>query len=419
MSPFEERDSGSPSAHLANLRERAGTEADAVDGVVPRIIVGAASVTEIKQAIARARSESLAVVVAGGGTLLGVGNVPRRFDMKLDLSDLSTMVEHSPDDLVVSTDAGVSLARLNEKVAAAGQRVALAAPDPLRSTIGGLAATDFADGTSFAYGRPRDQILGMTVIDGRGRCIRVGGRVVKNVAGYDLPRLFAGSFGTLGVIAELTLRTRPLPEQSDTIRVAFDARETLEQARAALFVCDLPLTSLDLEIEQISDRWQGALCLRFEGTEAEVTHQRTRVIALCSGGDVTTDSPSTAASPATSDAVTVRMTGPASRSVALSTDLTEATSKGALTGRVSGECGGSCLRWHSADAGTGRTSIELVRRVAARHGYSVVVERASPMDKRDLDVWGSEPPGLAIMKRLKARFDPECVFAPGRFVGGI
>lgn len=417
MSALEERSSGGPDVLVADLRERAGTGADSVDGIVPGIVVTAASTSAIEQVIARARLENLAVLVTGAGTLLGVGNVPRRFDMRLDLSALSTMIDHAPDDLVVSAHAGVSLALLNERLAAAGQRVALAAPDPWRSTIGGIAAADFADGTSHAYGRPRDQVLGMTVIDGRGRCIRVGGRVVKNVAGYDLPRLFVGSFGTLGVIADLTLRTRPLPERSEALRVGFDDWDSLEQARAALSGCDLPLTRVDLEIARISDRWQRSLQLRLEGTDAEVTHQRKRVAALCSRGVVTAGSSPADASPAPTEPVILRMSGRATRSVALAAELIDAASEAGLTGRVSGECAGACLRWRTGAAG--RPSIELVRRIARRHGYGVVIERAPPTDKRNLEVWGDEPAGLAIMKRLKAKFDPEGIFAPGRFVGGI
>jgi glycolate oxidase FAD binding subunit len=417
LSTFENRGSVGPSARVANPRERAGSEIDAVDGVVPDIVVSATSTAEIEQVVARARSEKLAVLVAGGGTLLGVGNAPRRFDIRLDLSGLTTTIEHTPDDLVVSAHAGVSLASLNERLGAAGQRVALAAPDPARSTLGGIAAADFADGTAHAYGRPRDQVLGMTVIDGRGRCIRVGGRVVKNVAGYDLPRMFVGSFGTLGVIAELTLRTRPLPERSEAIRVEFDDWNSFEAARAALFGCHLPLTSVDLEIARVAERWQRALCVRLEGTDAEVTHQRKRVTELCPGGDVATGSTVASASAERPDSVTVRMSGPAAGSVSLAADLVDVAGAIGPTGHVSGECGGACVRWHSREAG--RSSIDVVRRIASRHGYGVVVERAPPLDKRDLDVWGGEPAGFAIMKRLKNRFDPEGIFAPGRFVGGI
>jgi len=111
------------------------------------------------------------------------------------------------------------------------------------------------------------------------------------------------------------------------------------------------------------------------------------------------------------------MSGPAAGSVALAADLIHAASEVDPIGHVTGECGGACVRWHSREPG--RTSIDLVRRIAGRHGYGVVVERAPPMDKRDLDVWGGEPAGFAIMKRLKNRFDPEGMFAPGRFVGGI
>jgi glycolate oxidase FAD binding subunit len=417
VSTVENRGSDGPPALGANLRERVGTEDDAVDAVVPRFVVHVTSIAEIEQVVARARSEKLAVVAVGGGTLLDIGNAPQRFDMRLDVSGLKTSIEHAPDDLVVSAHAGVSLAALNESLAAAGQRVALSAPDPARSTLGGIAAADFADGTSHAYGRPRDQVLGMTVIDGRGRCIRVGGRVVKNVAGYDLPRLFVGSFGTLGVIVDLTLRTRPLPERSEAIRVGFDDWDGLEQARAALFGCELPSTAVDLEIARISDRWQRSLHLRLEGTDAEVTHQRARVAALCSRGVVTTGFSPADATQAFMDSVILRMSGRAARSVALAAALIDAAGEAGLTGRVSGECGGACLRWHSGDAG--RPSIELVRRIAPRHGYGVVVERALPTDKRDFDVWGDEPAGLAIMKRLKAKFDPGGIFAPGRFVGGI
>ena len=218
----------------------------AVDGIVPRRVVAWAPPLTLSMSSERPAQKG-PIVVRGGGTLLAIGNPPRKFHSLVAMDGMNRMLSYSPEDMVVTVEAGTTLAVLDHELAKAGQRVALEAPNPELSTIGGLAAANFNTGIAHCFGYPRDQILGMTVIDGVGRTLRTGGRVVKNVAGYDLPRVFVGSFGTLGIITDVTLRTQPRPEAVDDIILGFENEQSLEDVRTRLDQSRLLLRSIDVD----------------------------------------------------------------------------------------------------------------------------------------------------------------------------
>ena len=401
---------------------RAGSSIDSIDGVTPGVVISPTTTDEVMSIVKDCRASALAIVPAGSATLLEIGNVPRRFDVRLDLLSLRQTIEHSPDDMVVTIAASVSLAGLNERLAETGQRVALSAPDPQHATVGGLAATDFAGPLAYGFGCPRDQILGMTVVDGCGRRLRVGGRVVKNVAGYDLPRLFSGSFGTLGVITELTLRTYPCPAKSRVLHVEYADPEGLDAARGALFASNLPLSAIDADITHRAGSYRWSLRLLVEGTEAEVSQQETRIEALCASavGAARRARPDSEA--VSVDApVVVRMVGRPADGIRLATDLLREAANHGLEGYTSVEAAGTRSRWfaHCVRPEDCARAVTLARRLASRYGASAIVERVPSSVKRTIDVWGERPEGFEIMRRLKARFDPDDILAPGRFVGGI
>ena len=401
---------------------RAGSSIDAIDGVTPAVVISPTTTDEVVSIVKDCRSSALAIVPAGGATLLAIGNVPRRFDVRLDLLRLTQTIEHSPEDMVVTIAASVSLASLNERLAETGQRVGLTAPDPQRATVGGLAAADFPGPLAYAFGCPRDQILGMTVVDGCGRRLRVGGRVVKNVAGYDLPRLFSGSYGTLAVITELTLRTHPSPAKARTLHVECADPERLDAARGALFASNLPLSAIDADITYRAGAYRCSLGLLVEGTEAEVAQQATRIAALCASPDSESEPARPAAAARSANApVVVRIVGRPADGIRLATDLLRDAAEHGLEGCMRVEAAGAWSRWF-ADCVRPEDSaraVALARRLASRYGASAIVERVPSSEKRRLDVWGERPAGFEIMQRLKARFDPDDILAPGRFVGGI
>src|SRR5262247_272552 len=222
---------------------RSAGAGDAVAGVTPRYAASPASVAEASAVMRAADERGLAVVARGSGSRLDWGTPPRRCELVIDTLLLDQVVEHAAGDLVARVQAGVGLRRLGEVLAAAGQQLALdvppgrAAPDGQEAvdtaTVGGTLATGAAGPRRLRYGTPRDLIIGITVVRADGTVASSGGKVVKNVAGYDLGRLFTGSFGTLGLIVEAVFRLHPLPASAAYITVDCPGPDEAYRAVAA------------------------------------------------------------------------------------------------------------------------------------------------------------------------------------------
>ena len=198
----------------------AATDADSVAGIQPQVVVEPANETEIAAVLAFANKNGLRVLVRGGGTQLDMGLPPRGGDILLSTARLNRIVEHVPGDLVVIAEAGLPLATLQEALAKTNQWLALDPDLAPEATIGGLVATNATGPRRLRYGGVRDQIIGIHVVLPDGTIAKGGGKVVKNVAGYDLPKLFTGAMGTLGVIVSATFRLYPLPVASRTMHIS-------------------------------------------------------------------------------------------------------------------------------------------------------------------------------------------------------
>src|SRR5205085_10616283 len=180
----------------------------------PCLEVAPASVEEACEVLRLAASEGWAVVPSGAGTWIDVGNPLRRVEVIVSTRRMQRIIEHEPADLIAIAEAGVTLDALNAELGKAGQWLPLDPPDDGRATIGGVVATGMSGAQCFGYGSPRSSVIGMRVALADGRIVKAGGRVVKNVAGYDLCKLFTGSYGTLGWILELTFKLKPRPMQT-------------------------------------------------------------------------------------------------------------------------------------------------------------------------------------------------------------
>jgi glycolate oxidase FAD binding subunit len=395
---------------------RASRHEDAIDGCVPRAVVEPSSCAEVSAVIAAVRHRGEAIAVTGGRTQITVGNRPRRLDAILSTRRMAGTIEPRPEDMTVRAEGGVTLAALNRALAGFGQRLAIDPLDPERATVGGVLSTNTTGSLAHGFGHPRDLVLGMTVVDGSGRTLRVGGRVVKNVAGYDLVRLFTGSFGTLGVIAETTLRTHPLPERTAVLAFRFSTWDDAEAARAAAMAASLPLAGLDFETS--ANCATGTIVARLEGTAREVEAQRDALRALWTGGVPADDAAVRGLHPTEVDTVVVRVgVAPADvlgmlRAVrnACGNELRAAARLGDGSLRVCGRCD---------DVAEAVAIARAVRAAALSFRGAAFVERLAQEAKTSLDAWGDPPPAMRLMAEIKRRFDPDDVLAPGRFVGGL
>jgi glycolate oxidase FAD binding subunit len=394
---------------------------DAVDGVMPMRIVRVRSVADAVEIVRDSNARRQPLVVRGGSTRLAVGNPPRELGSAVAMDAMGRVIDYSPDDMVITVEAGVTLADLDRVLAPAGQRVPLEAPKADRATIGGLAAENFNGGIAYGFGYPRDQILGMTVIDGVGRILRTGGRVVKNVAGYDLPRIFVGSLGTLAIIADVTLRTQPRPEVIERFTLDFADDRSFEAIRQRLFRSRLPLRSFDIASEYDGERSRWRMHLSTEGTTKQVAYVRASVATLAreeashvdvpGSGTQSDDRANFVARFATTPSVAVR-----------EANILLAGAHTIVDGaRVLLECGGALLRLRAVCTSREEFAslIQLCKERSAAGAGALLLESIPKEHKRNVDVWCGPIHGLQLMRRLKTKFDPNAVLAPGRFVGGI
>jgi glycolate oxidase FAD binding subunit len=372
-----------------------------------------ATFEEVASLLALASSEGRTVRARGGGTKLGWGHVVQGADAALDLrtTALDRIVEHNAGDLTAILEAGVTLSQAQETFAQAGQMLALDPPGGPAATIGGIIATGDSGPLRHRYGEPRDLLVGVTVALSDGTIARSGGKVIKNVAGYDLAKLFAGSFGTLGVILSGSLRLHPLPvARATTLGGSADA--------ATLAAAATSLAGAPLELEALDVAWRsgrGGLLARSAGAEAASRAKRVALLMRDAGLDqidvAHDDDALWARQRSGQRSVERAIVRVAARPTALAEVL-----------RICDQCDGTLV----GRAALGETFIELdpdavsrLRAALPRGARSVVLD--SPVQLRSsLDPWGtSDDAAIGLMRSVKARFDPAGACNPGIFVGGI
>ncbi|HVF21456.1 MAG TPA: FAD-linked oxidase C-terminal domain-containing protein, partial [Pyrinomonadaceae bacterium] len=232
------------------------------------------SIEELSEIVKRAAAEGSTITPAGGRTLLSRDPAT---NLIVDMSRFNKIIEHEPADLIAVAQAGVTLTTFNQKLAENGQWLPLDPPDNGHATLGGVIATGLGGPQQFGYGRPRGSVIGMTVVLADGTIVKAGGRVVKNVAGYDLCKLFTGSYGTLGIITDLIFKLRPRPAREATIVANGSILELLAAARAVLDARLFPV-AVELLSSSLANRIDievdtAALLIRFAGNEKGVTYQ--------------------------------------------------------------------------------------------------------------------------------------------------
>lgn len=414
------------------LNDPAALSRHAVDDCSPAWITRPGNVDEVSRLLALASEERLAVVPWGTGSMIGLGKRPRRVDLVVDLRRLAAVLEYEPADLTVTVQCGITLGTLNAGLAEQRQFLPL---DPLRApfrSLGGVLATNASGPLRIRYGTPRDLLLGIRFVQADGTVTWGGAKVVKSVTGYDIPKLMAGSLGTLGVFVDAALRLHPLPDAEATWVITSLTSEGVGGLLTSILASSLQpnrlqIVSISAAIPP-SDRTL-MLAVSFGSVSEAVRTQGETLLAMArrEGGRVTSETPEFWSRPAewlADSTLVLKVAALLSETPALCAEIQRLAGAAGVSATICGEAGNGALRAGfkgaiSADEWDEKVVSPLRARVTSSGG-SVVVETAPRELKERLDVWGPlEPGALAIMKGLKAEFDPLGILNPGRFVDGI
>src|SRR5271168_2829053 len=262
---------------------RAATPADAVRGVQPRLVLEPADEQQLAAVLRLANDANLAVIPRGGGIKLSWGNPPTRADVILSTARLDKIIEHAWADLTVSVEAGCTIHKLQSALAQHGQRLALDPLWPEQATIGGVLSTNDSGSLRLRFGALRDLIIGVTLALPDGTIASSGGKVVKNVAGYDLPKLVTGALGTLGLITRAVFRLHPLPRNSKTLSISGCKLEETQRLLLAVQDSKLAHTSLQARFDHDAE---PSVDILFEGTEAGIAAQESQLCELAGASSV-------------------------------------------------------------------------------------------------------------------------------------
>jgi glycolate oxidase FAD binding subunit len=418
-----------PNTFEADVREvvtakyvRTAGANDAVAGVQPRLLVEPGNEQELARVLKRANAAGLAVIPRGGETKLEWGNRPGRADVILSTARLNRVIEHAWADLTVSAEAGCTIGKLQETLAKHRQRLALDVLWPERATVGGVLSTNDSGALRLRFGSLRDLVIGVTLALADGTVASSGGRVVKNVAGYDLPKLVTGAFGTLGVITRAIFRLHPLPRETRTISCV--TKDVREAQRLVLAIQNSKLAHSALQV-CCGTEMQPRVAILFEGTEAGLTAQVEQVKSMLGAGineasrdvwNARQEICSTGKRGETEFAVAkfAALAAQMAETIETIARLAAAEVRWSVVAQATG------IGWVRLE-GKGSTIDSVLRELRAgseRTGGSLVVaHRAAGMSA--FEAWGNAGDALPLMSAVKQQFDPQGTLNPGRFVGGI
>ncbi len=411
-----------------------------VNGLTPQIAVSPRNATETAAILAAAAKCDAVVIPWGGGTTMATGATPERYDVALDLTRLNAIVEYVPDDLTVAVQTGIRLQDLQERLAKRGQYLPLDPPLPHRATIGGIVASNAGGPARHAHGWPRDWLLGLKVALPDGSVVKSGGRVVKNVAGYDTTKLLAGSFGSLGVIVEAAFKVMPLPPARATLAAFFPSASAAARAALRLNSRNLRVESLDVLNHAAAVAtlpagidYPGGACLlvaaagnssAVERTLYEATEIRNDDgavgVRLSSEQAESTWQQVRALSTQTPDAALLLRAAAFPSHVASFLESAESTAaERSLPLRLDARpaLGAVHCRLEAALDDQAEQLVRDLRRLAQERGGGLVVEQCAVDLKERIDVWGGN--GTGLMKSVKDAIDPLGTLSRGRFVGGL
>jgi len=395
---------------------------DVIDGLQPARVIAPGTAQEVARVLQYCTSAGLAIIPRGGGTKLGWGNSPQRADLILSTERLSQVIEHAWGDMTTTVEAGCTIARLQQTLKVHGQQLAADPLWPERATIGGLLATADNGTLRLRYGGVRDLVLGVEVALPDGNLIKAGGKVVKNVAGYDLTKLVIGSLGTLGVITRAVFRLHPIPVATATYSAMLSSAS--EASQLLLNILDSQLVHTGLQV-RADNPHQIAVDVRFEGIVESLQDQYAKLCHVADGAAFVEGSNEVwgarqelfshpGISVVCKCSVLPTHVGALCEAVFLRAQAAAVTA--ALVTQATG------VAEARLNAARGLSAVEVVNRLRAdveRLNGTLVVEQCPAAVKEALDVWGPIKDGLPLMQQVKGKFDPARTLNPGRFVGAI
>lgn len=401
-------------------------------------VVYPSTVDQLAAVMTCAHQNRWRVLPCGHGSKLNWGGLVKDVDVVISTARLNRLSQHAVGDLTVTAEAGMPFAELQAVLQAENQFLALDPAYANAATLGGIVATADAGSWRQRYGGVRDMLIGITLVRHDGQVVKAGGKVVKNVAGYDLMKLMTGSYGTLGVISELTFRTYPGQGASQTV-IMMGEIEAIAPLAAALRGSVLTPTMMDwlspgvMQAARLGNT--TGLAVRFQSTAESVEEQAARLLKLAEAKHLTTKQfthdaetqfwqtvqtqlwPSEQSSERPNP-ITCKIGILPGASAALLQDIEQLTQEGvAYAARIHAGSGVGVLHFPTIDGA--KTLIENVRsRCEADQGYLTLLEAPTEL-KQTLDVWGYPGNALELMRQIKAQFDPDQRLSPNRFVGGL
>lgn len=420
-----------------------------VDGVRPKVVVEPESEDEIASLLKIANDKGFTVIPWGGGTMMSLGNIPKCLDIVISLKRLNKIVEYLPEDLVVTSEAGVTLEALQASLLKNKQFLPLDPPRSEQATLGGIVSSNSFGPLRYLYGCVRDLLLGIKVVGANGIVMKFGGKVVKNVAGYDIKKLFIGSLGTLGIITQTTFRLYAIPEYEESFICTFKNIEDLSGASLKILKTIHSSIGIGLSAVEILDPNFCELLKHLGTTEDYLL--ATRVLGLTKTGlerrinelkEIVKDySPANMITLnddehikfwneiknhpdiASTFFVRCKISTLISRVTSVMKKIEELKKKHEIKYSIIAHIGLGIIHsyFYSLNYDDLIKTLDELRSYVINigSGSSLVIETAPVEIKRLINVWGPTRGDFALMRAIKKAFDPKGILSPGRFVGGI
>ena len=420
---------------VASVRARAPSiqiqtdemQAYAIDGLAPRALAKAASPEDVHAVLAQAHAAGAAVVPWGGGQHVAAANAPTRYDVALSLVAMDRIVAHEPADMTVTVEPGVRLSALQSRLGQHGQFLPLDPACDGAATVGGLLAANASGPLRHAFATARDWLIGLRVVHADGSLSKSGGRVVKNVAGYDMHKLHVGAHGTLGVIVEATFKLAPLPAARRTFAFACDPSRAASDVALAAWDAGLALHRMEVLSPAVAAMVIGesawTLLVEAAGGAAAVdrSERDLRTIAARHGASaraIVDDAPWSRWSEAFRPRELALRASVLPSQVAETIEAIAAAATTPVRTSATVAAGVVRARFDGLEDAAAVALVEQLRG-AMPAGVGVVVESASAGVKQRIDVFGPARGDFEIMRRLKEQFDPRGTLSPGRFMGRL